>query len=108
MSETFTRLPCTSETTVGQQGCAEAAVLRADSAINRDLATLWNRARDSGARTRLVAAHDAWLAYRSATCASEADAFQGGSQAALVRAQCLARVTRERANELATQLSLVP
>ena len=108
MSETFARLPCRPATTIGQQGCAEAAVLRADAAINRDLATLWRRARSSAARARLGAAQNAWLVYRSATCASEADAFEGGSQAAVVSAQCLARLTRERADDLASQRALVP
>jgi uncharacterized protein YecT (DUF1311 family) len=108
MSESFSRLPCNPATTVGQQGCAERAVLRADAAINRDLALLWRRAGSSAARERLVAAHKAWVAYRSAMCASEADAFTGGSQAAVVTAKCLARLTRERAAELSKQRALVP
>jgi uncharacterized protein YecT (DUF1311 family) len=108
MSETFTRLPCNPATTIGQQGCAEAAVLRADEAINRDLAALWRQAGSSAARARLVAAQNAWLAYRSAACSSAADAYAGGSQAAVVGAQCLARLTRERAGDLASQRALVP
>jgi uncharacterized protein YecT (DUF1311 family) len=109
VTETFTRLPCKAATIVGQEGCAEEAVLRADAAINREVAALWwQQAGTSEARSRLSAAQQAWLAYRSATCASEADAFAGGSEAALETAQCLARLTQERAKELATQRALIP
>jgi uncharacterized protein YecT (DUF1311 family) len=108
MSESFTRLTCDHATTVGEEGCAEAQILQADKAINQDLAALWRQATNSQARTRLAAAQKAWVAYRSASCASAADAFAGGSQAAVVTAQCLARLTRERAGDLASQRALVP
>jgi len=108
MSESFTDLPCDPATTVGQEGCAEVMILRADKTINQDLAALWRKATTAQARARLEAAQKAWMAYRSATCASAADAFAGGSEAAVVTAQCLATVTRERASDLANQLALVP
>lgn len=108
MSEAFTPLPCTRGTTAGDEGCAEAAVLRADAAIDRDVAALWAQSADAAARGHLAAAQKAWVAYREAACASEADAFAGGTQAAVVVAQCLARLTQERAADLANQQSLVP
>lgn len=108
MSEAFTPLPCTRGTTAGDEGCAEAAVLRADAAIDRDVAALWAQSADAAARGHLAAAQKAWVAYREAACASEADAFAGGTQAAVVVAQCLARLTQERAADLANQRSLVP
>jgi len=49
------------------------------------------------ARANIVAASDAWLRYRKYACASEADAYSGGTLSAVVAAQCLARITRERA-----------
>jgi len=107
MTEQFTPLPCNG-TTIGDEGCAERDVLRADALINHDMAILWRRAITNPERTRLVSAQDAWIGYRAAACVSEADAFAGGSEAAVVAAQCLARLTRQRAAELAAQIALVP
>lgn len=42
----------------------------------------------------------AWMAYRTATCAFESSAVQGGSAQGMVNWQCAARMTRVRVIEL--------
>ena len=107
ITESFTPLPCNQATTVGQEGCAERAVLRADALVNREVHGLWLRG-SPAARAHLVTAQTAWLAYRSAVCTSEADAYAGGSLGPVTVASCLARIAGQRSVELARQASLVP
>lgn len=45
-------------------------------------------------------AQTSWIAYRTATCAFESSAVQGGSARGMVNWQCAARMTRARAVEL--------
>ena len=47
-------------------------------------------------------AQTTWIAYRTAACAFESSAVQGGSAQGMVNWQCAARITRARAAELAT------
>jgi SAM-dependent methyltransferase len=68
VSEVFTPLPCTADTTIGMDGCAEHRVLRADMTINRDLKRLWRTAANNAARAHIAAAQAAWQDYRKAAC----------------------------------------
>ena len=45
-------------------------------------------------------AQKSWIAYRTATCAFESSAVQGGSAQPMVNWQCAARMTRARVVEL--------
>lgn len=45
-------------------------------------------------------AQTSWIAYRTATCAFESSAVQGGSAQGMVNWQCAARMTRARVVEL--------
>ena len=45
-------------------------------------------------------AQKSWIAYRTATCAFESSAVQGGSAQGMVNWQCAARMTRARVAEL--------
>ena len=45
-------------------------------------------------------AQKSWIAYRTATCAFESSAVQGGSAQGMVNWQCAARMTRTRVNEM--------
>ena len=45
-------------------------------------------------------AQKSWIAYRTATCAFESSAVQGGSAQGMVNWQCAARMTRARVFEL--------
>ena len=45
-------------------------------------------------------AQKSWIAYRTATCAFESSAVQGGSAQGMVNWQCAARMTRTRVSEM--------
>ena len=45
-------------------------------------------------------AQTSWIAYRTATCAFESSAVQGGSAQGMVKWQCAARMTRARVVEM--------
>lgn len=49
---------------------------------------------------RLRAAQRAWLPFRDAHCETKAALYEGGSIQPLIRASCLANVTRERTEHL--------
>ena len=55
-------------------------------------------------RQRLVAAQQAWIKFRDATCAYESGQFTGGTLAPVVEISCLARVTRQRTQDLENYL----
>lgn len=56
-------------------------------------------------RDRLRKAQKAWLGYRTAACAFESGAAQGGTVQSQTNWLCAARMTRERAAELARMAS---
>jgi uncharacterized protein YecT (DUF1311 family) len=56
-------------------------------------------------RGRFAAAQDAWLAFRAAECAFAAAAVEGGSAFPMLRADCLAGLTRQRGAELERYLA---
>lgn len=58
-------------------------------------------AADRGAEAALRAAQRAWLTFRDQTCAAEGWAMHGGSAEEMVIYSCRARVTADRADELA-------
>ncbi|MGZ6825879.1 MAG: lysozyme inhibitor LprI family protein [Mycobacteriales bacterium] len=105
LSEPFDLLPCDHNTTTGSEGCAESETLAADARVNDLIRKLW-AANDDAGRRLIVAAQQAWVAYRSAACLSEADAFRDGSQRVVVYGECAASLTKQRATSLAEQLVL--
>lgn len=58
-------------------------------------------------RKRALRMQKLWLDYRTAACDFEAGALQGGSLQSEIRWRCAARMTRERAAELARQAQCV-
>ncbi|HVC24342.1 MAG TPA: lysozyme inhibitor LprI family protein [Acidimicrobiales bacterium] len=81
-------LPCNRQTTIGAEGCEEHAIVAADERIDREVAVIFSLLHDSAARTRFVHAETTWFAYRVADCASQADIYEAGSEAAVVAASC--------------------
>lgn len=55
---------------------------------------------DATGRSLLKKAELAWIAYRDAECAFEADAYRGGSIVPTIESSCLAERTRERTSAL--------
>jgi opacity protein-like surface antigen len=52
-----------------------------------------------------ISGHNAWFRYRTAYCLSESDVYQGGIEAAVVEAQCVANINSEHVKELRGFLS---
>ena len=106
--ETFTALPCAGSpghrSTLQMEGCAEHQILRSDAQINTLNATIFSALRTASARRDLIAGHRAWLGYRKAYCLSVSDVFQGGTEAAVVAADCTAGVNAQHASNLKTFL----
>ncbi len=51
-------------------------------------------------KKQLLRMQKSWMAYRSQACDFESSASQGGSVQAMVKWQCMARMTKQRAGEL--------
>lgn len=109
IKESFTPLPCTgapsSRTTQQMEGCAERQILRGDATIDTLSAKVFARLADTPARRRFLADHRAWLGYRRADCLSRSDTFEGGSEAPVAFARCVASLNGQRIKDLRTFLS---
>jgi uncharacterized protein YecT (DUF1311 family) len=102
--ERFTPLPCSgkpnSRSTLQMEGCAERDILRTDATINGLSKAIFNLLATDSARRDFVSAAHAWLGFRRADCISFSDLFQGGTEAAVLDAQCTATRNRERIKDL--------
>ena len=102
--ETFTPLPCAGSpshrTTLEQEGCAEKQILRNDTQIDVLEAQIFPILFNDHARRDLNAAQHAWLTYRKADCLSMSDLFEGGTEAGVVDAQCVAARNSQRVKDL--------
>jgi len=102
--ERFTPLPCSGEpgrrTTQQQLGCAEHAIVRIDGRLDQLAKSLMPRLPDNAARRRFATAAHRWLSYRNADRASVSDVFEGGTEAPVLQAQCLAARDRTRLADL--------
>jgi uncharacterized protein YecT (DUF1311 family) len=103
--------PAAAQTQAEMNARAGTDLRRADTALNAQ----WKRTyalmkdRDAEERTRgggfgyaaaTLASQRAWLQFRDRQCVIEAGEVAGGSMQPMVRGQCLARLTRERTNQL--------
>lgn len=83
--------------------CATRDAQAADQQLNQVYEEV--RAKlDGTSETQLVNAQLAWIEFRDLTCAYERDRFSGGSAAPMVHEQCIARVTRQRTQDLQNYL----
>ena len=87
--------------------CAGATLRAADRDLNRRYQAAMQSAPDVEARAKLLAAQQAWIPYRDARCAWEADAVRGGSIAPLLQLSCLEAMTGIRALELSHDMERV-
>jgi uncharacterized protein YecT (DUF1311 family) len=106
--ESFTPLPCAGSpghrSTLQEEGCAEQQILGTDKQIDGLNGKIFGKLSNARARRDLVAGHKAWLSYRRAYCLSVSDVFQGGTQAAVVDADCVAGVNAQHVRDLTTFL----
>lgn len=96
---------------VDMNRCAQAALQRADAAMTREWQASYARmkAEDAANTSRgggfgyaaaALASQRAWLKFRDTQCVLEAGRYAGGSMQPLARANCLERLTKERAQQL--------
>jgi uncharacterized protein YecT (DUF1311 family) len=79
--------------------CLAAAYQRADKELSELYSNILNNQVPAD-RDHLQTAQRAWIKYRDANCEAAAALYQGGSIQPSVRAECLRRNTRARADEL--------
>ncbi len=82
------------------EGCAEQRILASDKQIDSLNQTIFGKLFDAAARRRFVAGHNAWLTYRRAYCLSASDVFEGGTEASVVNADCVAGVNSQHVKDL--------
>ena len=78
---------------------ADADFRKADAELNAIYAQA-KAALDKEGRAKLVTAQRAWLAYRDAQAALEADSARGGSMAPMLHAMALTELTETRTAQL--------
>jgi len=102
--EPFTPLPCSGapghRSTLQMEGCAEQQILASDKKIDALNQQIFGKLFDAAARRRFIAGHNAWFAYRRAYCLSASDVFEGGTEAAVVDADCTAAVNSQHVKDL--------
>ncbi len=98
-------------TQMAMNECAQAALQRADAAMTREWQESYARmkrmdAADTsrgggfGYAAAALNSQRAWLKFRDAQCVLVAGTYAGGSMQPMVRANCLERLTTERAKQL--------
>ena len=93
---------CPDDSQAGLNQCAGDAYKKADAALNAAYKQVMARLKDSEATAKsLVAAQRAWIAYRDRSCAAQGElAAEGGTLSRIIAADCVARLTADRAAEL--------
>ena len=81
-------------------GLRRAADPGSDTQIDSLNQSIFGKLFDAAARRRFIAGHNAWLAYRHAYCLSESDVFEGGTEAGVVFADCVAGVNSRHVTDL--------
>lgn len=84
---------CPGDTQLEMNECASLAHEQADRRLNQ----LYRQLDKTPA---LVAAEKAWIAYRDAECAYQAQRYEGGSMQPQVYSSCLAALTEDRIRQL--------
>jgi uncharacterized protein YecT (DUF1311 family) len=106
--ELFSPLPCNgspgNRSTLQREGCAEQQILRSDKQIDALNRRIFTALGTTSARRDLIAGHKAWLAYRKSYCLSVSDVFQGGTESAVLDADCTATLNGQHVSNLKTFL----
>lgn len=94
----------TMNTTVEMVECAGWELEQADRWLNQVYAIVRDELEDDQAKTLLRNAQRAWITYRDAACAADADEVRGGTMQPLVEIGCRTGKTIQRARELGVRL----
>lgn len=102
--ESFTALPCAGapghRSTVEAEGCAEQQILRSDGTIDALNESIFAKLAGDRARRQFIAGHNAWIAYRRTYCLSLSDVLEGGTEADVIDADCVASVSHQHVKDL--------
>ena len=102
--ESFSVLPCAGvpghRSTLDEEGCAEQQILRSDETIDALNVSIFAKLAGDPARRRFIAGHKAWIVYRHAYCVSLSDVFEGGTEAGVIDADCVAGVSNQHVKDL--------
>jgi uncharacterized protein YecT (DUF1311 family) len=100
LKEDFTHLPCSQQSEVGMEGCAEHRILALDASINALRRQVFKKLYDNIARRDFIAAENDWFSYQQATCQSESDVNEGGSIVPLDFGDCVVLLDQQHLGEL--------
>lgn len=85
--------------------CASQSAKQEDDELNDVYRQLRKAISGSPQEELLIDAQLAWISFRDADCAYAASLFEGGSQEPQVRNDCIARLTRQRTDQLKQYLT---
>jgi uncharacterized protein YecT (DUF1311 family) len=106
LREDFTLLPCSRNSTLGLEGCAEHHILSLDAEVNSLRGKIFELLYDAAARRHFVVAENDWYRYRQSACISESDVNEGGSLEPVDFALCVARLDQQHVATLKALESL--
>jgi uncharacterized protein YecT (DUF1311 family) len=78
---------------------------KADAELNSTYAALMAKLPDAESKRKLKESQRAWLVFRDAEAAFEADEARGGTMAPILRYETMTELTRQRIKQLETRLA---
>lgn len=87
------------QTTREMRICSSQEAASADKKLNRIYPQLMSKL-SGQQKQRMIQAQTAWINFRDATCAYEKGQYEGGTFAPVAYSSCIARLTKQRTQEL--------
>jgi uncharacterized protein YecT (DUF1311 family) len=84
---------------------ARADFMKADAELNKTYEALLKKLSDAGSKEKLKQSQRAWLVFRDAEAAFEADEARGGTMAPTLRYTTMTELTEQRIKQLKTTLA---
>jgi len=100
ITESFTLLRCSNESTIGMEGCEEHKLVAADKRIDREVRLVFTILHDNAARMRFIQAQTTWFAFRQDDSRSQADIYEGGSESVVAALVCAVNDDNARSADL--------
>jgi uncharacterized protein YecT (DUF1311 family) len=98
-------MDCADQTQLGLDKCADAALQRADKALNDAYGDVLRRLGDDKHKKNLIATSQrAWVAFRDAECKFAVSSTESGSVYPMEHSLCLERETQKRTKDLQAYL----
>jgi uncharacterized protein YecT (DUF1311 family) len=100
IKESFTLLPCSKNSTIGLEGCAERRILTLDAKVNSLRHEIFSHLYNNAARNDFIVAENDWFTYRQVACVSESDVNEGGSIVPVDFAYCVIKLDQQHIVDL--------